>query len=163
MAWLMLVDDDPVSLDGLVQALTRYLPGVFIEAFTCPSAALAKLREHDFDVVLSDFNMPGMDGICLLKVARESGSDASFILMTGEATDQIVTDGLRLGMFGLLSKPFHRTAIVPLVKQAIECHHLRREVSDLRRTLAEYGIELSGLMRRVAAERIEESQPLLPY
>ena len=107
--------------------------------------------------------MAGMNGIMLLRAARESGADASFIVMTGEGTEDILTEGLRLGMFALVDKPLNRLALMALVQQAIECHRLRQEVTELRRMLRESGAEWGSLIGRLAAETEEVFQPLLPY
>lgn len=158
----MLVDDDPLALAALTQTLRHYLSTVTVETFAEPASALRRLHAQSFAVVLTDFNMPGMDGITLLRAARESGSDASFIVMTGDSTDNIVTEGLRLGMFALVDKPLNRLALIALVQQAIEFHCLRREVADLRRTLRESGIALGEWMHSVSVVP-DESQPFLPY
>jgi CheY-like chemotaxis protein len=102
---LMLVDDEAVALDSLSHTLRHYLPTVAIETFANPSKALLRLQAESFAVVLTDFNMPGMNGLSLLRTARENGSDASFIVMTGDATENMLTEGLQHGMFGLLNKP----------------------------------------------------------
>lgn len=160
---LMLVDDDSIALNALSQTLRRHLPVVLIESYTDPSAALLRLRDEPFAAVMTDFNMPGMNGITLLKAARENGSEAPFIVMTGEATDQILTDGLRLGRFALLNKPLSPATVVPLVRQAIECYCLRQEVAALRRTLIESGIGFGDLMHAAGVVLDEEAQPFLPF
>jgi DNA-binding NtrC family response regulator len=138
-------------------------PTVTIETCQSPVSALLRLQGESFAVVLSDFNMPGMNGLRLLRAARESGSDASFIVMTGDGTDDILTEGLRLGMFALVGKPLNRAALIPLIQQAIECHRLRQEVAELRRTITESGLELGSLMPGVVSETEEVLQPPLPY
>ena len=160
---LMLVDDDPLALAALTETLRHYLSTVTVETFADPTSALRRLQAQSFAVVLTDFNMPGMNGITLLRAARESGSDASFIVMTGDGTDHILTEGLRLGMFALVDKPLNRLALIVLVQQAIECHRLREEVAELRRTLVESGLELGCLMRSLVAETDSVFQPTLPY
>ena len=100
-----------------------------VEAFADPAC---KLQAEFFAVVLTDFNMAAMNGIMLLRAARESGADASFIVMTGEGTEDILTEGLRLGMFALVDKPLNWLALIALVQQAIECHRLRQQVAELR-------------------------------
>ena len=160
---LMIVDDDCLALDCLAAMLCRHFPAASIETFNDPRQALLAIQQASFDVVLTDLNMPGMSGIHLLRAAREGGSDASFIVMTGDSTDDILTEGLRLGMFALLHKPLNRTALIPPVQQAMECYRLRQEVAELRRTLVESGRELGCLMRSVVAETDEVFQPPLPY
>ena len=160
---LMLVDDDPLALVALTQTLRHYFPTVTVETFADPASALGRLQAQSFAVVLTDFNMPGMNGLRFLRAARESGSHAPFIVMTGDGTDDILTEGLRLGMFALVDKPLNRLALIALVQQAIECHRLREEVAELRRTLRESGVEWERLMGTLAAETEEVFQPLLPY
>ena len=160
---LMVVDDDPLALITLTQTLGHYLSTVTVETFADPASALRRLQAQSFAVVLTDFNMPGMNGLRLLRAARETGSDASFIVMTGDSTEDMLTEGLRLGMFALVDKPLNRATLIPLVQQAIEFYRLRQEVSELRRTLRESGVEWGSLMRGRVAETEEIFQPLLPY
>lgn len=160
---LLLVDDDLYALQAVSQTLRHFLPSVTIETCANPVSALLRLRGESFSVVLSDFNMPDMNGLALLREAREGGAEASFILMTGDSTDDMLTDGLRLGMFALVDKPLNRATFIPIVRQAIECHRLRQEVAELRRTLREVGVEWGSLMGRLVAETEEVFQPPLPY
>ena len=143
---LLLVDDDPFALQAISQTLRHHLPAISIEPCGSPVSALSKLRSESFAVVLSDFNMPNMNGLALLRGTREAGSEASFILMTGDSTDDMLAEGLRLGMFALVNKPLNRATFIPLVQQAIECYYLRQEVTALRRNVGESGGELGRLL-----------------
>ena len=160
---LLLVDDDRYTLEAVSQTLRHFLPSLTIETCSNPVSALSRFRHELFSVVLSDFTMPDMNGLSLLRAARESGSDASFIVMTGNSTDNMLTEGLRLGMFALVDKPLNRGTFIPLVQEAIECHRLRQEVSALRRTLQEAGVDWESFMVKLTAETEEVLQPLLPY
>ena len=73
-----------------------------------PKQALAKLVANPVHLVLSDYNMPGMDGLGLLKALRENRSTSriGFILVTGRATPQIIQVGQKLGLNNLIEKPF---------------------------------------------------------
>jgi DNA-binding NtrC family response regulator len=160
---LMIVDDDCLALDCLAAMLCRHFPAASIETFNDPRQALLAIQQASFNVVLTDLNMPGMSGIHLLRAAREAGSDASFIVMTGDSADDILTEGLRLGMFALLHKPLNRTALIPAVQQAMECYRLRKEVAELRRTLVESGNSLGEWMHSVAVALDVDTQPVLPF
>ena len=83
--------------------------------------------------------------------------------MTGDSTDDMLTEGLRYGMFALINKPLNRPTLIPLVQQAIECHRLRQEVSALRRTLRESGVTWETLMGSLTTETEEVLQQSLPY
>lgn len=160
---LLLVDDDPFALQAVSHTLRYYLPTISIETCGSPASALLRLHSESFAVVLSDFNMPDMNGLGLLRAAREAGSEASFILMTGDSTDDMLTEGLRLGMFALVNKPLNRTTLIPLVQQASECYRLRREVAELRRTLIESGNSLGEWMHSVGAVHHVDTQRVLPF
>jgi DNA-binding NtrC family response regulator len=121
------------------------------------------LKAESFAVVLSDYHMPGMNGLRFLQAARECESKASFIMVTGDPTDDILTDGLRLGLVALLKKPLTRTALVPLIQHAIEYSYLQHEVVELRRTLSESGIGLGNWIDRIRRYPSEEPQVLLPF
>lgn len=114
---VMVVDDMSVSRGLIVQSLEE----IGIWKTTTENnghAALAKLVANPVHLVLSDMNMPMMDGLGLLKGLRENRSTQKigFILITGTPTQQLVQRGQALGMNNLVKKPF-TTAIL---KQAIE-------------------------------------------
>ena len=86
--------------------------------------ALALLSQHDVDVVLSDINMPKMDGIQLLSQMKqnERWKTIPVLLITTEAGAKLVTDAAKRGAFGYIRKPFTpvqiRDQLTPLVKAA---------------------------------------------
>jgi DNA-binding NtrC family response regulator len=142
---------------------TISLPSPF-ETCVNPVSALLKLQRESFAVVLSDFNMPDMNGLGLLRAAREAGSEASFILMTGDSADDMLTEGLRFGMFALVNKPLNRATFIPLVQQASDCYRLRQEVAELRRTLIESGDRLGERMHSVVGVAPDvDTQRVLPF
>lgn len=101
---VLLVDDDPCTLETVAFTLQHYLPALTIESCQSAVSALSKLRQQSFAVVLSDFKMPEMNGLSLLRATRECGCDASFLLMTGASTEDMLVEGLRLGMFALVGE-----------------------------------------------------------
>lgn len=156
---LLVVDDEPVAL----QAVAHTLRHLTIETCASPVSALLRLCDGSFSVVLSDFHMPDLNGLGLLLAARERGSQVSFILMTGDSTDAMLTEGLRYGMFALLNKPLNPSTFIPLVQQVIECHRLRQEVTELRQTVRETAVAWGSLMGKLAVPTAEVFQTPLPY
>jgi len=128
-----------------------------------PTLALRRFQDQPFAVIVTDFSMPAINGFGLLRSAREAGSDAAFIVMTGDSIDSMLVEGLRFGVFGIIDKPINRLALIALIQQAIESHRLRQEVTELRRTLIEAGTELGSLVRGIVPETEEAFQPPLPY
>lgn len=114
---VMVVDDMGVSRGLLIQAIEEM--GIWKnQAENDGRAALAKLVADPVHLVLSDYNMPGMDGLELLKSLRQNRSTAriGFILVTGNPTPDIVSKGKALGLNNIIKKPFSTASM----KQCIE-------------------------------------------
>ncbi len=114
---VMIVDDMGVSRGLLVQAIEEM--GIWKnQAENDGRAALAKLIADPVHLVLSDYNMPGMDGLELLKALRQNRSTArvGFILVTGNPTADLVSKGKALGVNNIIKKPFTTASM----KQCIE-------------------------------------------
>lgn len=114
---VMVVDDMGVSRGLMVQAIEEM--GIWKNlAENDGRAALAKLVADPVHLVLSDYNMPGMDGLELLAALRQNKSTAriGFILVTGTPTPEIVSKGKALGLNNIIKKPFSTASM----KQCIE-------------------------------------------
>jgi two-component system chemotaxis response regulator CheY len=114
---VMIVDDMGVSRGLLVQAIEEM--GIWKnQAENDGRAALNKLIADPVHLVLSDYNMPGMDGLELLRALRQHRSTAriGFILVTGNPTSDLVAKGKALGLNNIIKKPFSTASM----KQCIE-------------------------------------------
>lgn len=114
---VMIVDDMGVSRGLLVQAIEEM--GIWKnQAENDGRAALNKLITDPVHLVLSDYNMPGMDGLELLRALRQHKATAriGFILVTGNPTPDLVTKGKALGLNNIIKKPFSTASM----KQCIE-------------------------------------------
>lgn len=104
---VMVVDDMSTSRGMLVQALDDLgIRNYSVE--NSGDSAFAKLAKQPVHLVLSDYNMPGMDGLHLLKALRENKTTSriGFILVTGRPTQQVIDFGRQLSMNNFLKKPF---------------------------------------------------------
>jgi two-component system, response regulator RegA len=100
---VLLVDDDERFNDRLGRALrTR---GIDVVCATLPAVALAQLRTEAFDGVVTDLRMPGMDGLELIKEARQFLGTARIIVLTGYGSIATAVEAMRLGANGYLVKP----------------------------------------------------------
>jgi|GEM_PF-3850590 len=97
------VDDDPDLLAVGRQFLGRN-QDFSVEITDSPFDALARLATDPFDIVISDFQMPGMNGIELLKKVRASGNSVPFIIFTGKGREEVVIDALSSGADSYMQK-----------------------------------------------------------
>ncbi|MDQ1727986.1 MAG: two-component system, cell cycle sensor histidine kinase and response regulator CckA [Pyrinomonadaceae bacterium] len=131
---ILVVDDEPQLRAILQESLQRY----GFEATSCGSGseALAKLRERDFDLLLTDLMMPEMDGVTLLKAALEVDPHLSAIILTGQGTIQTAVDAMQVGAFDYVLKPFRLQNLLPVLTRALNARQLRLENLQLQETVA---------------------------
>lgn len=104
---VMVVDDMSTSRGLIVQALEAM--GIKnVHHAADGQEALSKIAQRPVHLVLSDFNMPGMDGLTLLRSLRSNvpTKGVGFILITGRADKEIIDRGKSLGMNNFIKKPF---------------------------------------------------------
>lgn len=135
---ILIVDDEPLMRKFLTEIVQRKK----IEAITAEdgATALQLLKNHSFDLVISDIKLPDLSGIQLLKTAKKWHPSLFFILMTAFASDHTAADAMRLGAFNYLIKPFSPAAIEAMIEKAQqqlalieENHFLRQEISHVQR------------------------------
>ena len=94
-------------------------------------SAKEELEDEDFDVVVTDLDLPDSNGIELTNWIRERGTDAEVIVITGHASMTTVSEALRLGAFDYLTKPFDDLSlVVRCVERALEKQRLSRALSE---------------------------------
>ena len=114
---IMVVDDMSTSRGLITQTLDAIGIRSVVTAADGPTA-LRTIAKSPVHLVISDYNMPGMDGLQLLHSLRSGAKTAKvgFLLITGRADKEIVEKGRKLGMNNLVKKPFDTASL----KQAIE-------------------------------------------
>ena len=112
---ILLVDDDRNLAATLSYGLRKAM-GEAISVVFCSSGpeAFAMMAKQSFDVVISDFHMPGISGLELLKKIKQDHHKTSLVLITAYGTDMLEEEVQRLG-FGYVTKPFE----MPLLLQSI--------------------------------------------
>jgi CheY-like chemotaxis protein len=94
---ILVVDDDPALLKALPETVRLRLDGVDVD--TCDSApeALERVRRTDYDVIVSDIKMPGMDGLALLAEIKQLRPSTPTLLITGQGEGGFSVVGVRGG------------------------------------------------------------------
>lgn len=105
---VLLVDDERWVLDALSKQLVwRFCDSVQIETCQDAAAALRRLQEGPVDVILSDLRMPGIDGLDLLRQARDIQPLAVRMMLLGpQDFERIVSDARQVDVFRYISKPW---------------------------------------------------------
>ena len=136
---ILVVEDE----SDLAECLECYLRRCHYDARVTSSAeeALKMLGKGEFDLILSDLMMPGMNGIELLRKALEIDSQLVGIIMTGQATVQNAIEAMKAGAFDFLLKPFKLDQVLPVLGRAMEVRRLRMENVRLNQYVARLTFE----------------------
>jgi CheY-like chemotaxis protein len=113
---ILIVDDEPLLRDVLTQILTR--EGFQVEAAVDGDEALEKMAREKFPLVVSDIQMPRMNGLELLKTVKKDYPGTAVIMMTAYGDSFAVKDCLLLGADEYITKPFKSFEINLVVERA---------------------------------------------
>jgi CheY-like chemotaxis protein len=113
---VMILDDEPIVGKRLKPTLTK--SGFEVEVFLDPTEALARLSEKEFDIVVTDLRMEGVDGIQVLEHIMEACKRTRVILITGYATVEVAREALVKGAFDFIAKPFKPKELTAVVNKA---------------------------------------------
>jgi len=125
------VDDDASVLDLTEAYLERELEAVAVTSVTTPSAALEELDDDRFECIISDYDMPEMDGLALFERICETDCSTPFVLYTGKGSEEIASQALNAGVTGYFQKggPEQLRRLANRVGQAVE-EYRTREIAD---------------------------------
>lgn len=127
MARILVVDDEEDIREFLADALE--VAGHVVEEAGDGKAALSKLARRSFHVMMTDLNMPRMDGMALLQATRKEHPELEVILLTAHGSVQHAVDAMKLGAFDYLQKPVGSLEeLRAVVARAVERHQLKARV-----------------------------------
>jgi len=130
---ILLADDDR-SLRRVLQFKLEQ-NGYQVTAVEDGASALDALKSDEFDLLLSDIKMPGMDGIQLLERAKQQQPTLKIILITAHATVSQAVQAVKLGAFDYITKPFEDEELLVTIEKALEFRKLETENRKLRKRL----------------------------
>ena len=143
---ILLVDDDRVLLWVLAEVLSQGIDGAHVETCNSPVEALGNIATHDYDVVVSDLLMAGLDGLELLERVRAMRPGSLVVLITGAADHDLSIRALRGGAYDFIQKPVDPDYLVASVRRAIETRRLRAEVERQQAALRRHADELEQVV-----------------
>ena len=131
---ILVVDDQPDTLKLIKQRLTRN--GYAVKTATSGDRAFETLHKQEFDVLITEIQMQGINGIMLMYVAMKLYPDIATIVISGQSDIETATGAMRLGASNYLMKPLNIDALVLSVQKAIEKVQLVRENKKQQENLA---------------------------
>ncbi|MEO1167020.1 MAG: response regulator, partial [Chloroflexota bacterium] len=156
-AQVLVVDDEGANRYSVSKTLQRV--GYIVSEAGSGEEALDHLTGQEFDVVLTDIRMQGIDGVELLRRIKEESPDAIVILMTGYASLGTAVEALRLGAHDYLIKPSSNQDIRQSVQRGIERARNLRRRRRLLETIKNDVFELTRADREAANAALDTSPP----
>ncbi len=135
MSHILIVDDDEAILKALRRVLTLTpcpvggeVRRLKVDIFSSPEDALEQAQQTAYDLVISDYRMPGMSGVQFLKAFREIQPDAARLILSGYADlDGLIGAINEAGIIRFLSKPWNDYELVSSIGQALALRELMQE------------------------------------
>jgi len=133
------VDDEPDFAELTAEMLERENGEFSVETATSPGEAIDRLAADSFDCILSDYDMPGQNGIELLETVREDHPDVPFILFTGKGSEEIASAAISAGVTDYLQKggPGQYELLANRIRNTVEQYRSDRALEESQRKLEE--------------------------
>ena len=127
---ILIVDDEATAVNNLAHVCRK--EGHEVTTRTTGMGAIEALENSRFDVVLTDLKMEKVDGMAILKRARELDPETAVVLITGYATLDSAVEAMKAGAFHYIAKPFRLDEVREVVRNALELVNLKRENRQLK-------------------------------
>lgn len=157
-AHLIIVDDDVNLLEALSEAIRLRMKDVVVDISDSAESALAMISQTDYEAIVSDIKMPGMDGLALLREIRVLRPETPTLLITGHGERELAVQALRGGAYDFIQKPIDRYYFVASLERAIQIRRLRRRVEEQNVALSRHAVELERLVQERTRELREANQ-----
>jgi two-component system response regulator HydG len=132
-AEILLIDDEEALCTAAEKILAK--EGYHVTSLTTATDGLAKFETDGADLLITDLMLPDLEGIQVLKRAKEIRPTVEVIVITGHGTVEKAVEAMRLGAYDFIEKPLDRAALVKAVSKAVEKQRLAEENRRLREEL----------------------------
>ena len=133
---ILIVDDEPDML-MLLRIIIEDNTDYEVETTNNPSEALKLLVGNNYNLVISDLKMPGMDGIELFDELKEIKPDIPVIIITAYGSIETADEAMKKGLADFITKPFRKDSIIFTIKRVLELANVRKENIELKMRLDE--------------------------
>jgi DNA-binding NtrC family response regulator len=155
---ILVIDDEPNILTTVRRSLE--LEGYAVEVAGGGAAGLAKLVEHDIDLVLLDVMMPGETGLEVLPKLRSAKPETMVVMMSGNATIETAVQATKLGAYDFIEKPLSGDKLLITVQNTLSFARLRYENQRLRgRAQMDFAMIGKGAAMRGIFDKVGKTAP----
>ena len=148
---ILVVDDEP-KICHLIEELFK-LEGYQIDVSFSGIEALQMIKRYNYQMLLTDLKMPGIDGLELIQKAKELNPEIRTIMVTGYTTVETAVQSLRHGVDDYIKKPFNILELKKVVKRTLYTHQVALEnkqlLEDLKKVNRELNIHKQGLAKKI--------------
>jgi len=152
---ILVVDDEPIARNNLAHVFSRR--GAQVTVAANGHEALAELEKNEFDLVITDLIMEGVDGLAVLERTKVLWPDTEVVVVTGYPTVETAVTAMRRGAYDYLAKPYGIEEARLLAQKALEKRRLRQEVKSLRERLRDKPDPLTIIGHCPAIERLKRT------
>lgn len=151
---ILLVDDDLALLQALPRMLSLRMSGVEVQTADSAQAALTMIEQQEYDTIVSDIKMSGMDGLDLLAKVQEHHPETPVVLITGHGDHELAIQALRGGAYDYLLKPIDRDDFIAALSRALHTRQLRRQIEVQQRALERHAFSLEQQVEQLTHELV---------
>lgn len=149
---VLIVDDDPALLQALPEAVRLRMDDIAVDTADSAASALERIAATDYDAVITDIKMPGMDGLALLSEIRSLRPDTPTLLITGHGEHDLAVQALRGGAYDFIAKPIERDYFIASLNRALRTRQLKRELDAQKDALKEHAEQLERTLQMYERE-----------
>ena len=131
----ILVIDDELDMLMLLRMIIEDNTDYEVDTTNNPSEALKMVMENDYNLVISDLKMPGMDGLELFDEVREMDPDLPLIIITAYGSLETSDEAIKKGVADFITKPFRKDSILFTINRVLELTRVRMENIKLKKKL----------------------------
>jgi DNA-binding NtrC family response regulator len=148
---ILLVDDEVVFTTNMSKLLTNR--GYIVTAVNSGDSAIRELEEKDFDVVVLDLKMPGMDGLTTLQEIKKIGLFTETLILTGHGSIDTALEAIKIGAYDYLTKPCEIDELVAKIEGAWEKKdgEVKKDIQDKIQKVVESPASVFDLFPRKKA------------
>src|SRR5437868_6978970 len=137
---VLVIDDERFHAEAIAESLERV--GYDCALATSGAEGARKIEDEDFDVILTDLRMADLDGLAILRKARQEQPGAAVVVITGHGDVKTAVEAMKQGAANFLQKPVNLAELRAMVDKAAETLRLERANLELKRALDEkFGFE----------------------